>query len=222
MATSDQIAAIKAGLELMLQENANLLQHFESLLQELNVLGELPASARHQKFRAIEARGAFSLHGVDIRRFAPASQQLVSPAEFLRRTRRRLVNTLGMINEFIKRDAFANGARLIADIEGLTDKIIDETDTKEVVAFRGRVDKVRSSPVFEEYLALKQRFIREDPEFKTEADMIAARETAQENHEYFLSREAELSLLGDALDDGNLDAREAKRKLDAMALPFAT
>ncbi|MBI3993078.1 MAG: hypothetical protein HY342_07375 [Candidatus Lambdaproteobacteria bacterium] len=220
MTQSDQIAEVRAGLELVLQENANLLRHFTGLLRELNALGELPAPERHKKFRAIEARGAFSFNGVDIRRFAPTSQQLVSPAEFLRRTRRRLVNTVGMINEFTRRGAFANGARLIADIEGLTARIIDETDTREVVAFRGRVDQVRNTPLFQEYLGLKQRFIREDPEFKTEADLIAARETAQENHDYFLSREAELSLLGKKLEKGDLKPDDAKRQLDDLALAF--
>ncbi len=220
MAETDHITEVRTSLELMIQENANLLNHFEKLLQELDSLERLEPRERHIRFREIESRGGFELHGVDIRRFAPTAGRTVTAELFLRRTHRRLVNTIGMVNEFIRRGAFVNGKHLIADIERVTSHIVDEGSPREVVGFRERVDKIRESPLFDEYLELKRQFVREDPEFKTEAEIIAAKESAQENRDVLLSREAELNLIGDGVTSGKLSAEEAKRKLDELAFAF--
>ena len=159
MEETDRISALRASLELMIQENTNLLKHFEQLVKELDILEQLAPADRHAKFREIEARGAFNLHGIDIRHFARASQKQLLPAQFLRRTQRRLVNTVNMVREFRKRGVFEQGDMLIGSINKVTENIVDEANPREVMAFRDRVDEIRHSPGFEEYLHLKQQLI---------------------------------------------------------------
>lgn len=205
-------------MESMIQENQNLLKHFEALLSELQNLRTLDTNERHARFRAIEARGAFEHNGADIRRFARSPSRTLTPEQFLRRTHLRLINTIRLVKEFKKREAFPQGARLIGEIESMTTHVVDDSDANDVATFKNRVEEIRKSALFEKYQTLKQQFIRDDPLFRTEVEIIAAEESTQENHAYFLSRAAELTLIGDNIESGKLSLEDAQKQLDAIAV----
>ncbi len=222
MADIDQITAAKAGLELLVAENDALLERFAKLLSRLEELDALPEEERHSAFRAMAKDGSLNFNGVDVRHFAPSGARQLSPSQFLRRTHRRLVNTVNMIQQFQERGAFDEGEALQTQIRELTQDLVDETDTKAVIAFRERVDAVRNDPLFSAYVAHKQLFIKEDAGFRTDAEITATKESVQDNQDLLEERGKALSELNEEMVTGTIDAEQAAERMDALALPEAT
>jgi len=218
MSDVDQVAAAKASLELMLLENRQLLEQFESLLENLQELESLPPEERHSRFHELENAGAFQFRGIDIRHFGHPTKRPLSPQQFLRRTHRRLANTNTLIGEFLKRGPFEVGLKLRSEIDQVTSDIVDEEDAKEVLAFKQRVDEIRESEMFQEYLEAKKAFLQQDPALKTESDILAVTEHAQEAHEALEGREKALQELNDNLESGEVTAEEVAQQLDDLDL----
>jgi hypothetical protein len=215
----DQVAATKANLELMLQENAHLCDYFDKVIKKLAELETLDPIEKRSQFRALEEHGDLKFNGVDIRHFAHAApSRPLSPPEFLVRTRRRLRNTNTLIEEFLKRDIFKEGAHLRDDLDSLTYNIVNSTNQQEVVEFKDKVEKLRDSASFTHYTEIKREYIKRDPEIRTEADFITTKESAEENVENFQKRGEDLKAIGAKMEAGELSADEAQLQLEELAL----
>lgn len=215
----DLVAATKANLELMIQENAQLCQYFDGVIKRLTELESLDPAEKRSQFRALEENGDLKFNGVDIRHFAHAAPtRPLSPPEFLVRTRRRLRNTNTLIEEFLKRDIFKEGAQLRDELDSLTYNIVNASSQQEVVEFKDKVEKLRDSPTFTHYMEIKREYIKRDPEIRTEAEFITAKESAEENGETFQKRGEDLKAIGAKMDAGELSADEAQLQLEELAL----
>lgn len=219
MADIDQITAARAGLELLVTENDALLERFSGLLARLEQLEALPPEERHGEFRAMAQDGSLTFNGVDVRRFAPTAARQLTPGRFLRRTHRRLVNTASMIEQFQERGTFEEGTALRDRIGELTQDRVDETDTRAVLDFRRRVDAVRNDPLFAAYLEHKQHFIKQDADFRTDAEITATKESVQDNQDLLEERGKALAELSEEMASGAIDAEQAAERMDALALP---
>ncbi len=219
----DQIAATRASLELMLQENGQLRTHFSAVLEKLGRLETLDPAEKRAKFKAMEEEGDLKFNGVDIRHFAhSAPTRPLSPPEFLQRTRRRLRNTQTLIEEFLKRDLFKEGAELRDDLDSLTYNIVNATNQKEVLEFKHKVEKLRESEPFTRYVDTKKAYVKKDPEIRTEAEFIATKESVEESVENLDHRESDLKAIGAKIESGELSPDEAQLQLEELALVSAT
>jgi len=219
MADIDQITAARAGLELLVAENDELLDRFANLLAKLEELEALSPEERHSAFRTLAQDGSLTFNGVDVRRFAPTAAQQLTPGQFMRRTHRRLVNTVSMIEQFQERGTFDEGTALLARIGDLTQDLVDETDTQAVLDFRKRVDAVRNDPLFAAYLAHKQHFIKEDADFRTDAEIAATKESVQDSQDLLEERGKALAELSEDMASGAIDPEQAAERMDALTLP---
>jgi hypothetical protein len=215
----DLVATTKANLELMLEENTQLCTYFDNVIKSLTELESLDPSEKRQRFRAIEQNGQLKFNGVDIRHFAhSAPARPLSPPEFLQRTRRRLRNTNTLIEEFLRRDIFKEGAGLRDELDALTYNIVNAGSQQEVVEFKEKVEKLRDSSSFTHYMEIKREYIKRDPEIRAEAEFIATKETAEENIENFQKRGEDLKAISAKMDSGELSADEAQLQLEELAL----
>jgi len=99
----DQVAAVKASLELMVAENAEIHEYFKDLLVKVAELEEETPEKRRSKFKDLVSMGAFRFNGLDIRHFTQSHHQPLPPPLFYGRTKRRLGNTLKLVEEFARR-----------------------------------------------------------------------------------------------------------------------
>lgn len=203
----------------MLEENEQLLEKFSDLLSRLEDMEELEEQERHAQFKKLQQDGSLEFNGVDVRRFAPPTNQQLSPGQFLRRTRRRLANTTKMIDQFHKRGAFEEGGDLRVEIDLLTGSIIDESNTQQIMQFRDQVDEIRNSELFKGYQDTKQQFIREDKAFRTEAEIAATKESVEDNQEILEERGQRISTIGQEMDNGDITPEKAQEQMDGIALP---
>jgi hypothetical protein len=217
-AAIDQVAAVKASLELMIAENAEIHEYFKDLLEKVAGLEEETPETRRLKFQELVGMGAFRFNGVDIRHFTRGPQSALPPPLFLSRTRRRLKNTLSLLAEFARRKLFGQADDLHAALELLSAHIVNETNASEVRQFKGEVDALRESPLFRAYLLTKARFIRQDSELRAEADYLAARESVEEGEETFRHRAEVLDAMTHDMESGTLALEEAQARLDALSL----
>ena len=98
MAEVDQIAAVKAGLELMSQETDELLEHFKEVIEKLDAIENLPPGIKAVQFRQLEQSGAFEFKKVDVRHFSKHTKKALTAPQFVQRTTRRLHNTSALIH----------------------------------------------------------------------------------------------------------------------------
>ena len=215
----DQVAAVKASLELMVAENGEIHEYFRDLLEKVSELDEQPVEVRRIKFKDLVGMGAFRFNGLDIRHFTQSQHQPLPPPIFLSRTKRRLKNTLTLVDEFDKRGLFAGAGQLRSEIDLLSSHIINESDAREVRAFRNEVESLRASNLFQEYLSIKGAFIKQDAELRTEAEYLAAKESVEEGEEMFRQRAEDLESLSRDIESGSLALEEAQARLDEMGLP---
>jgi len=216
----DVIAATKAGLELMLAENSQLQKQFGVVLEKLGALESLAPAERRKQFRQMEKQGELKFNGVDIRLFSHQStptKPLPSP-DFLRRTRRRLRNTNMLVEEFVRRHLFKEGEELKDQIDALTYNIVNSEKSPEVQEFKNKVETLRGSSSFKQYLDVKKEFIKKDPDLKTDADFIATKESVEEGVENLKRREEDLKAIGDKMTAGTLSPNEAKTQMEELAL----
>jgi hypothetical protein len=215
----DLVAAAKANLELMLAENSQLSQYFDGVMKKLTEIETLEPGEKRQRFRELEKHGDLKFNGVDIRHYAHATPtRPLSPPEFLQRTRRRLRNTNTLIEEFLKRDIFQEGAQLREELDALTYNIVDADSQQEVVEFKGKVETLRNSQTFTHYMEIKREYIKRDPEIRTEAEFISAKESTEENIENFQKRGEDLKSISAKMDSGELSANEVQLQLEELAL----
>lgn len=216
----DIVAATKANLELMLVENSQLQRQFGKVLEKLTALESLSPVERRRQFREMEKQGELKFNGVDIRLFAhhTTTSKPLPPADFLQRTRRRLRNTNTLIEEFLKRDLFKEGVDLKDEIDALTYNIVNANNPPEVKEFKDKVEMLRASPAFTRYLDAKKEFIRKDPDLKTDADIIATKESVEEGVENLKRREADLKSISEQMNSGEITADEAQLQLEELAL----
>jgi len=220
----DVVAAAKANLELMLVENTQLQQQFGKVLAQLGELENLPPVDRRKKFREMEKHGDLKFNGVDIRLFShhTATNKPLPPPDFLQRTRRRLRNTNTLIEEFLKRDLFKEGADLKDEIDALTYNIVNANNPPEVREFKQKVEMLRESPGFIHYMDAKKEFIKKDPDLKTDADIIATKESVEEGVENLKRREDDLKNLSQQMSSGEISADEAQLQLEELSLTGAS
>jgi Asp-tRNA(Asn)/Glu-tRNA(Gln) amidotransferase C subunit len=216
MAEIDQIAAVKASLELMSQENEEMLKQFKEVIEKLEAIEQLPPGIKAVQFRQLEQSGAFKFRNVDIRHFSKSSKGALTPPQFVERTNRRLNNTSALIEAFLKHEEFEGGAELRDAINGLTQEIFDQNDQKAVLDFKGKVETLRETPVFTSYLDAKTTFIKGNPELKAEADFLATKETVADGEMLAEAKGEELKDLQEAVDSGEVSPEEAQHKIDEM------
>lgn len=149
----DQVATIKASLELLIGDNEEAHEYFNDLLEKLGELEAMEPEQRREKFKNLMEMGAFKFNGLDIRYFTQSqTNKPLPPPVFLTRTKRRLKNTGLLVEEFEKRGVFDNAAQLREELEMLSSHIIDENNTSEVMTFKKEVEGLRDSELFKGYM----------------------------------------------------------------------
>jgi glutathione S-transferase len=221
MARIDQLAAIKASLELLILENRNLHDHFGALMGKLEELEALPAQERNSKIKALEGEGAFKFNGIDIRRFQHSGARTLPPPEFLDRTRRRLDNTLALLEELMKRKHFEADAELNAEMKKLSAEKVAASSEKAVRQFRDQVEELRNSPAFLTYLDTRKSFLAADPTFRAEAEFLNAKEAVADGEQSVRARGVELESLKAGLDSGKMSPDDVNAALEEMTTPDA-
>lgn len=221
MDSVDQIAATKASLELMTLENQELLEKFQEVIEKLAEIEKLEGKEKHSQFRALEKSGAFLLNGVDIRLFAHTQSGPLSAPKFMRRTQRRLQNTITLLDKLLSKNPFEEGAELRQQIEAHAGEVVDVTDQQAVIEFKTKVERLRESPLFSRYQEAKTTFIRKDEELKVEAEIISTKEHAQEGEEHLRSRQEEIERIGKAMEKGEISTDAAQAALEKLGSPDA-
>ena len=214
----DQLAAVKASLELMISETEEIHEYFADLVERLDELDALEPDERRSKFQNLVEMGAFKFNGLDIRRFSrtQASGPLAPPL-FFSRTLRRLKNTTLMVEEFRKRELFSEADKLLDEIEMLSSTIVNENDHQEVMSFKESVEALRDSDYFQKYVKARNTFVHKDTELKTDTEFIAAKETVEEGEEILKQRNDELTGLSEQLESGKSTTEEISNVLDKMS-----
>lgn len=214
----DQFAAVKASLELTIAENNEIHEYFRDLLEKLSRLEDAEPDMRREKFKELVEMGAFRFNGLDMRHFTHSQLRPLPPPVFLNRARRRLKNTATLINEFEKRGTFEQAGELLAQIDTLAAHIINETDAGEMIAYKDKLETLRASPLFQQYLETKTTFIHKDGDIKADADFLAAKESVEEGDEVVLQRSEELAELSEQLENGEPAAEEVQNKLEELRM----
>lgn len=214
----DQVATVKASLEMMILENNETHEYFSDLVEKLAELDVMDPVQRRKKFNTLVEMGAFKFNGVDIRHFARSQAQgPLPPPLFLTRTRRRLKNTMLMIEEFKKRELFGQAENLLEEIDRLSSTIVNENDHMEVASFKEKIEGLRNTEIFKSYMNTRNNYIHKDTELQTDTEIIAAKEKVEEGEEFLEQRGEHLSALGEQLENGEVSPDEAGNLLEGMA-----
>ena len=214
----DQLAVVKASLEMMIMETEEIHEYFADLVEKLDELDALKPEDRRSKFENLVEMGAFKFNGLDIRRFSRAQTVgPLSPPLFFSRTRRRLKNTTLMVEEFRKRELFSEADRLLEEIEMLSSTIVNENDHQEVMSFKENVEALRDSDDFQKYVQARNSFVHKDTDLKSDTELIAAKETVEEGEEMLQQRSDELAGLSEQLESGEASTQEIGNLLDKMS-----
>ena len=217
----DQVATVKASLELMIAENGEVHEYFKDLLEKVSELDEETPEARRSRFKELVSMGAFRFNGLDIRHFTQSQHRPLPPPLFLSRTKRRLQNTRLLVDEFAKRGIFEDAESLRTELDQLSSHIVNEADAHEVRDFKAKVDTLRESSLFTAYMDTKSQFIRKDAELRADAEYLAAKESVEEGEEIFRQRAEDLDALSREIEEGSLALDEAQARLEEMSLDAA-
>lgn len=212
----DQIAAVKASLEMMLEENKELIEHYEKLKEQLTEMEALEPKERIEKFKKMEKSGAFQHQGLDIRHFGKKTTRSLPPKLFVARTTRRLENTSKLIYQFMQRGILDDAMVLRKKIEGISNQLVNTDDTGAVLAFKAEVDELRDSPAFNNYQSTKMDFIHTDPEIKTEAAFISTKEAVENNEEEARFQKEELETLEKKVNSQTITPYDAQAEIEKM------
>ena len=218
MTDVDQIAAVRATLELLTADNDALLVHFKELNKMLGVIEKMPPSLRRTQFRQLEQSGAFKYNNADIRHFANSTKHLLTPPQFVQRTMRRLYNTGTLIDVFLEHQDFVGGKELQRLLQQLTTAIVDVSDDEAVIAFKYKVETLRETPLFKSYLDIKDRFLKGSPELKDEADFLAAKEAVTDGEMMAESLGKKLQEVKESVESGAITPEEAQQKIEDMEI----
>ena len=216
MSDVDQIAAVKATLEMVSADNDDLMEHFKSVREKLDVIESMPPGIRFVQFRQLEQSGAFDFNNVDIRHFAAHTKKPLTPPQFVERTSRRLHNTEALIGKFLEVQDFEGGQELRSSLETLNSEIVDRNDQAAVIKFKRKVEALRDTPLFKNYMAVRVSFLKGNPELKDEADLMAAKETVADGEMIAKDRQEEIKELEAGVESGAISTEEAQAKLDGM------
>ncbi len=214
----DQVAVVKVTLEMMINENNDVHEYFTDLLEKVAELEALDPPERRSKFRNLVDMGAFKFNNVDIRHFTQTQpQKALPPPVFISRTKRRLKNTSKVVHEFESRGVFEGAPVLLQELDLLASNIINESDNAEVRGFKENVEVLRESELFKSYMSIKKEFISKDPDFKTDSEFLAAKESVEEGEEILRQRGEELTEINDKLESGEAKIDEVQNVLDKMS-----
>jgi hypothetical protein len=216
MSQLDQVAAAKAALEMAIMENQGLLDHFSAVIAQLEAMESMSPEDKHEKLKALENDGAFHLNGIDVRRFQTSTGKPLPPKAFLRRTRRRLTNTLDLLRDLLQRKAFPEGSELAASLGNMSEANVDDADSKKVVAFRDQVESLRNSPEFLAYMDVRKAFLKSDPEFRAQAEYVQTKEQVAEGQEVVQARGDELEQMKDDMEKGKITPADLQDALDDL------
>ena len=216
MSDVDQIAAVKATLEMVTAENKELLEQFQAVREKLDTIENMPPGIRSVQFRQLEQSGAFNFRNVDIRHFASQTKKPLTPPQFVERTSRRLHNTESLIGKFLDHQDFEGGQELKSSLESLNSEIVNRNDQAAVIRFKKKVEALRDTPLFKNYLAVRNEFLSSSTELKDEADLMAAKETVADGEMMAKDRQDEIKNLEEGMENGEVSPEEAQAKLDAM------
>lgn len=216
MGDVDQIAAVKATLELLTADNESLIEHFQEVSEKLNLIENMPPGIRGVQFRQLEQSGAFKFNDVDVRHFAHHTTRALTPPQFVERTGRRLRNTETLISSFLDHDEFEGGKELQESLNALTSEIVDRNDPAAVVKFKQKVDALRETPLFKNYLTVRNGFMKSSPELKDEADMMAAKEAVADGEMMAKDQYMEIKNLEKGVEKGEVSSEDAQKKLDEI------
>ena len=214
----DQIATVKASLELMIGDIQEVHEYFTDLVEKLTELERLDPENRRHKFNNLVEMGAFKFNGLDIRHFTRSQTgRPLPPPLFFNRTRRRLKNTGIMVEEFKKRGILDQADHLLGEIEMLSSNIVNENDHHDVRSFKEKVDQLRESEAFQNYMNTRTGYIQKDGGLKTDSEFIAAKETVEEGEELLRQQSEELEEISARLDEGQVDPAEVANVLESMS-----
>lgn len=216
MGDVDQIAAVKATLELLTADNESLIEHFQEVTEKLNLIEKMPPGIRGVQFRQLEQSGAFNFKNVDVRHFAHHTARALTPPQFVERTGRRLRNTETLIGRFLEHDEFEGGKELQESLQTLTSEIVDRNDQAAVVKFKQKVDALRETPLFKNYLTVRNGFMKSSPELKDEAELMAAKEAVADGEMMAKDQYVEIKDLEKGVESGEVSPEEAQQKLDEI------
>ena len=219
MTAIDQLAAVKASLELAIEENDELLDHFSGVIEKLEVIEKLPPGIKSVQFKQLEQSGAFKFKGADIRYFAKHNKESLTPPQFVERTRRRLHNTSALNDAFFQYAEFEGGSQLKTAIESLTVTIFDYNDQKAVVDFKDRVENLRESALFKKYIEIKNSYIKKNPDLKDEAEFLSAKVSVEDARMLAQNHGKELTEIQEDLENGEITSEEAQKNLDKFNIP---
>ena len=220
MSDVDQIAAVKATLEMVSADNEDLLEHFQELREKLDTIENMPPGIRGVQFRQLEQSGAFNFNKVDIRHFASQTKKPLTPPQFVERTNRRLHNTESLIGKFLEHKEFEGGKELQSSLQSLTSEIVNRNDQAAVIKYKQKVEALRDTPLFKNYLNVRNGFLKGNQELKDEADLMAAKETVADGEMIAKDRQEEIQEVEKGLESGEITPVEAQQKLDAMEDPL--
>lgn len=216
MSDVDQIAAVKATLEMVTADNESLLEQFQSVREKLDTIENMPPGIRSVQFRQLEQSGAFNFRDVDIRHFAAHTKKPLTPPQFVERTSRRLQNTESLIGKFLEHREFEGGKELKSSLKTLNSEIVNRNDQAAVIRFKKKVEALRDTPLFKNYLAVRNDFLKDNQELKDEADLMAAKETVADGEMMAKDRQEEIQELEKGVESGEVSPEEAQGKLDAI------
>lgn len=214
----DQVATVKVSLEMMINENNEVHEYFSDLLEKVAELEAMEPPERRSKFRDLVEMGAFKFNNLDIRHFTQTQpHKPLPPPVFISRTKRRLKNTSKVLREFESRGVFEGAEVLLNELDLLESNIINESDNSEVRGFKENVEVLRETELFKTYMSMKKEFISKDPDFKTDSELLAAKESVEEGEEILRQRGEELTDLNDKLESGEAKIDEVQNVLDKMS-----
>ncbi|MCZ6472188.1 MAG: hypothetical protein O6934_02005 [SAR324 cluster bacterium] len=216
MENVDEIAAVRATLELLTADNDDLIEHFKELNEKLEVIEKMPPGIKAVQFRQLEQSGAFKFNNADIRHFAKSTQHALTPPQFVERTNRRLHNTGSLIDAFLKVEEFEGGKELKSSIDKLTKNTVDTSDQQAVVTFKNLVQTLRDTSLFKNYLEIKSSFLKKNSDLKDEADFMATKEAVADGEMAAEVRGEELKDIQQGVESGEVSAADAQIKLDEI------
>lgn len=214
----DKVTAVKATLEMMVAENQEIHQYFKDLLGEMKDMEQLDDVNRRRKFEEMKEQGNLDFEGIDFRHFIKSRKAPLRPPVFISRTRRRLKNTNVLINAFLSKGLFEQGHELREEIEAMSYAVFDESNINEVMDFKGKVEALRETPLFQSYLESKDSFVAQDDDLRTDAEFLATKESAEDAVETFSQRGNELESLEDALESGDAIPEEIEAEMEGLSL----
>ena len=216
MSNIDQIAAIKATLELVIQDNDEIADHFREVLSQLDAIEKLPPGIKGVQFRQLEQSGAFLFRGVDLRHFTKTTKRPLTPPQFLERTSRRLSNTKALNEAFMTLSEYDGGEELRDAIDEMIGEAVNAGDIHAIKEFRKQVVALRASDLFTRYMEIRKDYLKSNKDMRDEADFLATRESMEDGLMMAESQKEELEDIQGEMESGEITAEEAQAKMEAV------